>query len=397
MQLDDLSPLRTQKGVPSPSLNSQSNHPESPTNSTVLPSTVIADTVAETSPNSATIVQALFLFLIAFALTAALLRLVLPPPIELYGALRSEKLAILERNHYEYPTASFGSSRMNQGFDPRVFDAALSGSPLAVHSFNLGVDGGTQSEQRIMAIDFLQHLRPPSTGPCLVLLEANAPPIFAPYLTAHPRQFNILDWYSRNLEYSFTVIPLPRLHHFHLVALSFESAFFHSINLGMLSNYFFRPPYDETNIQDQTVDDRRGLHLRVADPPEKADFDRVYAGRPATPERVADQLEAGHDILINDLHQSPNGNRVQFVWVVMPLINDLYSYSVFPESQKTSFGDVPIINLARPDLYPQLYRPELWTNNQHLTEEGAKIASQLLASLLLKWSQNHPMQLHCGG
>jgi hypothetical protein len=362
-----------------------------------LTTSVKTPIVDETSLNTATIIRALILFLAAFAVTAALLRLFLPLPIELYGAERSEKLVILQRNHYVYTTAAFGSSHMNQGFDPRAFDAALVGSPLAIHSFNLGLDGGAQAEQRVMALEFLRHLQPSAAAPCMVLLEANAPPIFAPWFTDHPRQINILDWHSRNMEYSFTVFPRPHLHHLHLVLLSYEAAFFHTINLGMLSNRLFRPPFDETRIQDQTVDDRRGLRVRLADAPERAEFTRVYTGRPASPTPRPTQLESGHSILIQDLHRSLNGDRVQFVWVVMPQIDDLYTYPVYPDSQKTAFGDVPVLNLARPDLYPQLYRPELWTNNQHLTEAGAKLASQLIASLLLQWSKTHPMQLKCGG
>jgi hypothetical protein len=251
--------------------------------------------------------------------------------------------------------------------------------------------------QRVMAMDFLSHLRPHANGPCLVMLEANAPGIFATWFTDHPRQVNILDWHSRKLGFSFTLFQMPRIHRLHLLLLSYESAFLHTINLGMLSNAIFRPPYDEARIQDQTSNDRRGLHVRTPDAVEQLQFKSDYAAQSNQRVPTPTPLDPGHYILIDDLQRSPNGERAQFVWIVMPLITDLTSYPVYPDSQKTSLGEIPIIDLGRPDLYPQLYQPEMWTNNQHLSERGAKLASQLMASLLLQWTNNHPMHLNCGG
>lgn len=343
------------------------------------------------------ILGAFLLFLSGFVVSAALLHLAVGDTLGLYASGRSEKLEILRRSDYGYSTAIFGSSHVQQGFDPRAFDETLAGTPMAVHSFNLGVDGGAQVEQRLMALDLLKHLKPPPGGaPCVVMLEVNTDPTFAMPFTSHPRQINILDWKSFRLIFDFPTPGYTGLYKVHRRLMSFTSAFYHAINMGMLSNRIFRPPYNETMIDAESANDQRGMHHVPPNAAAQADITKIYKKERFPPTPIPAELARGNATIMEGLHGAPNGDRVLFVWVEMPWLRDLQSYNVYPPSEHTSFGEVPILNLGRPDLYPQLYDRSLWEDSQHMNEEGSKIFSHLLAKQLLAWTRDHPAP-RCGG
>lgn len=352
----------------------------------------------QTSPTGqGTIVRAVLLFLLGFFLSAAVLHLLIGNPLSLYAVERSEKLEMMRRSNYAYSTAIFGSSHVQQGFDPRVFDATLAGTPIAVRSFNLAIDGGAQIEQRVMALDFLDHLKPPPPNqPCFVMLEATADPTFATYFSSHPRQINILDWRALRLILQFPPDGYKRPNQIHRRLISFSVAFNHLINMGMLSNRIFRPPYRENTILSETANDQRGMHHVPTNIYEQADLAHAFSRRVSVPPARPAQLFQGNATIVQDLHSAPNGDRVQLVWVVMPLLGDLVRYKVYPPYQATSFGEIPILDLGRPDLYPQLYDRSLWVDSQHLNEQGSQLLSRLLAQQLLAWAHDHPVH-GCGG
>jgi hypothetical protein len=362
-----------------------------------LPSALVPSPKASAAPTKGAIAGAVLLFLAGFILCAALLHLLVGNTLALYGAERSEKLEILKRSGFAYSSAVLGSSHVHQGFDPRAFDATLAGTPLAVRSFNLGVDGGVIVEERVMALDLLDHLKPPpGDKPCLVILEANATPTFDLYFTSHPRQINILDAQSLRLILAFPATGYLTRNRIHHRIAAFTAAFYHAIDMGMLSNRIFRPSFNEVSIRKETADDQRGIHFIPSDIWERSDLADAWGKRRFPPGHAPATLAEGHRMLMEELHRAPNGDRVQLAWVVMPLMRDLETYDVYPATAPTSFGDVPIFDMGRPDLYPELYDRSLWTDSQHLNVQGAKLFSQLLAQQLLAWSHNHPVH-GCGG
>jgi hypothetical protein len=166
--------------------------------------------------------------------------------------------------------------------------------------------------------------------------------------------------------------------------------------LGMLSNRIFRPPYNEATIGSEMAGDQRGTRHVPPNPFGQADIATTYRKQRFPPTPIPAQLSNGYATIMEGLHGGPNGDRVQFVWVELPWLRDLESYPVYPPSQQTSFGQVPIFDLGRPDLYPELYNRSLWEDSQHLNEEGSKLFSHLLAQQLLAWTHDHPAPL-CGG
>jgi hypothetical protein len=348
-------------------------------------------------PEKRAVASAVLLFALGFAFMAGWLHLLAGNTLDLYASERSEKLEMLRRSGYAFSSAIFGSSHVHQGFDPRTFDATLAGTPLATYSFDLGVDGGSQVEQRVMALDFLEHLKPPAAGrPCFIMLETTAPASFSLQFVSHPRQINILD-----LESLRVLLQLPpegylwpnRIHH---RLASFTAAFYHAIGMGMLSNRIFRPPYNEETIQAETANDKRGTHHVAENPYADSDIAHALGRRHFPPTPVSSRLAQGNASIMEDLHRAPNGNRAQLAWVVVPELKDLETYKVYPEAEPTSFGDVPVFDLGRPDLFPQLYDPSLWVDSQHMNQKGAEMFSRVLAQQLLVWSHAHPVH-GCGG
>ena len=338
----------------------------------------------------------LLLLLIGFFAGAALLHLLVLHPLSLYGAERSEKLAMLQQQHYAFQSAAFGSSHIHLGFDPRVFDRALAGTPLATRSVNLGLNGGAHVEQRVMAQDFLEHLQPSPAHPCLVFLEATAPPDFSLQYASNPRRINIYGNATITLARSFPVPGNTRLHMLRLRAAAYEAWIDHAINLGMLSNRIFRPTLQQNRLDQESANDRRGFDFEPASDWGRHQIDTMFKERPTLPKVVPRSLDPGLLPMIESLHRAPNGNGVQFLWLATPGLEDLTTTYLYPASQHTSFGEVPVIDLGRPDLHPELYQPALWADDQHLTEGGAALLTGYIAQSVLEFDKEHRIRQHCG-
>ena len=154
--------------------------------------------VVESGPGKGRIAASLGLFLLGFCVMAAMLHVLVRDSLHLHADIRSEKLLIMQQWQGRAVSSSFGSSHMHDGFDPRAFDDELQGTAFATRSINGAVAGGSQSEQRVMALEFVRGLRwpPVDTGgqspqACLVLLEITAGANFTNDHLVHPRAINI--------------------------------------------------------------------------------------------------------------------------------------------------------------------------------------------------------------
>jgi len=87
---------------------------------------------------------------------------------------------------------------------------------------------------------------------------------------------------------------------------------------------------------------------------------------------------------------------LQFAYLVMPRIGDLDRYQVFPESLRTRDRVVPILDLARPDRYPELYQAKYWFDDSRLNGAGANVATALAARELRSFYEQHGAPPRCG-
>ena len=351
------------------------------------------------------ILAAIVMAFAGFLGTAGMIHAAIRDPLRLHADMRSEKLAMLDEWRGKYFSASFGSSHMHDGFNPPAFDAAMAGFPAASSSVNLAVEGGSQSEQYAMAREFLKHLESPAavgapSQPCTVFLELNAGANLLTAYLVHPRSIDIYDWQTMDLISHFVSPEMPRSQRYGRTVFAAVATGLHYANVGMLSNLIFSPPLNEEMIAKQTKDDRRGYDDLE---PSAAGSARIQRGRDAAPARPAISratMTAGNAKLIEALAGVSPARNVSFVYVVLPFAEDLTAEKDYPD-HLTVVGptgplEVPIIDVARPELYPELYKTNLWYDEEHLDGAGSALFSRLLAEELKKWYAAHGAPPPCG-
>jgi len=350
-------------------------------------------------PKMSAVVFAIAIAIFGFVVTAALIHLFIRHPFYLHADTRSEKLVLLDSWKGKAYSASFGSSHVHNGFDPRIFDSELNGTPLQTQSINLAVAGGSQVEQRLMALEFLHDLQPPTRivgavpQSCMVLLELSAGANMGTDHMVHPRTINIYDMASVRFIHSLTMSSMPRKQRWGRIGFAFAAAAEHYMNVGMLSASIFNMPIDGDAYRDETIDDRRGYQVL---PAETSRMNTVFGRESRRGLYSTAELLPGNYGLIDELMHATPVTGVNFVYLVMPNVEDLDHYEIYPDTIVVDGQNVPIIDLARPDLNPELYQGKYWHDPAHLNEAGADLIMKLTADRLKTFYAHHPL-MACGG
>jgi hypothetical protein len=345
------------------------------------------------------IVLSLSMFAAGFTILATALHLLMPNMLRLHADGRSEKMEILDAWRGGVYAAAFGSSHVNDGFDPRTFDDELTAMQRRTPSINLGIEGGSQTEQRVLALEFVRHF---STGsevgqkPCFVLLELNAGANLTLDHLVHPRTINIYDWDTTRFVFALSDDSFSPVRRYGRDAYALVAMGMHYSNVGMLSSYIFKPPINPETLQDEIANGRRGLHgLTGQNDRLSSETQAHLAVHPPVPK--PQRLLPGNHRLLGELADASGNKNLHFIYFVMPMYSDLTEYPLFPATIETPHGVEPILSLARPDLYPQLFTPQYWHDGAHLSESGASLASRLLADQLRAWYQANHRTTACGG
>jgi hypothetical protein len=366
---------------------------------------VIAQPESPTRPGAREILASVGLALVGFLLTAGILHAAIRDPLRLHADMRSEKLALLDQWRGRYFSAAFGTSHVQNGFSPRIFDQALAGTPAATRTADLAIEGGAQSEQFVMAQEFLKHLESPAEAgappePCLVILELNAGSNFVNAFMVHPRVINLYDWPTARMVTHMVSPGMSATQRYGRTIYALTAMGLHYVNVGMLSNRIFAPALDKKMLTEETEDDRRGqipMPYHAAYMPQlRALVDHERRQPVITPQ----QTLAGNAEMIQQLATISRVPNVSFVYVVMPKLSDLNAGADYPDHLTVAGPDgpieVPIINLARADRYPQLYDPELWYDEAHFIGKGAEMVTKIFADQLRQWYATHGGPTPCG-
>lgn len=319
-----------------------------------------------------------------FALTAGILHALIRDPLHLYAEIRSEKLAMLDQWRGRASSAVFGSSHVDNGVDPRAFDAVLRGTTGESTTLNLGISGGCQTEQETVARTFIDSLPEPvpNSPPRFVLLEITASANFTEEHLMHPRAINIYDLHTMELAWEFA--GRDRIGWRRAIGRSgfaLVAGLLHYTNVGMLSSKIFSPPLNSALIANETGDDRRGLtpnHMAPRDSREFTANQEILANGRTAQSKLGEILE-GHLAMLQNLAEAARQKNVQFVYFVAPRLDNLEEYPEYPASIQGPLGPVLILNEGLPSVHPELYRADMWHDPSHLTESGAGIFSRLLA------------------
>ena len=354
--------------------------------------------ISEKNPGARAIFLAIGMFAAGFLVVSAAVHAAIRHPLRLHADIRSEKLAVLDQMSGHASSAAFGSSHIHNGFNPAAFDHELAGSPLATRSENLGVAGGSQSEQRAMALEFVKHLRPSAEEDhaCFVLLELNAGANFTNDHLVHPRAINIYDWQTVRFVSHLVDPSMSFKQRAGRRGYAFAAMALHYMNVGMLSSLVLAPPVNQAAFADETQDDRRGQRIEFSGAATLPLIATVIARQPRPMKLASAPITPGNSELIAQLAQASAVQGTSFAYIVMPKLSDLGLSELYPDQIYAAETQVPIIDLARPDRFPQLYRAELWHDDAHLNDRGAEIASGLIADELKLWYASHNIAPHCG-
>ena len=344
------------------------------------------------------LIGAIAVFVLAFVAAAALLHQSVRRPLLLHADMRSEKLVLLDRYRGQVNAAAFGSSHVHNGFDPRAFDAVLSGTPYRTRTLNLAVEGGSQTEQRVLALQFVRDLTPAteSIGPPVVLLELNAGANFTNDHLVHPRAINIYDWDTVRFAWQTVVPGMDRKQFFGRRAYALMAWGLHLANFGMLSSRIFSAPLDEKQLTDETRSDRRGFLTPDEVPGAARNVAAEIASMPPISAAEPESLVPANRILAEELQHASAVPGLRVAYFVTPLIADLHQHGVYPPCIQTSSGPVPILELDRPKELAALYHdPSDWTDDAHLSARGAEQVSRLLAQEWLQWNEQGAASARC--
>ena len=335
------------------------------------------------------------LFLVGFLATAAALHVAVPEEgVRLYAEYRSEKLAMLDAMKGSADIAAFGTSHVHCGFDPRAFDSEmrrLGALAPGSASVNLGVAGGSQTEQRAMALEYFRSLKANGVRPRLIVLELNAGANFTAQFLCHPRNINISDAGTLGFAKSLASSPLPTKQRLGRLGVALASTGMYVANVGMVSNAVFRHGLNASIYDEDTGDDRRGVKRGLSSPVQTAEVQRIFAV-PASPKSAPAVLVEGNRRLVDELAAAaredfgPNGVP-RFVYLVTPHTDDRMTTVVYPDTVETSIGSVPIVDLGRIDRHPDLYQASLWLDAAHVNAPGAALMTRLLADEIARRQQ----------
>ncbi len=299
---------------------------------------------------------------LVFGTVTALMHPLFPAPLRLHAEYRDAKLDLIGREAGRAQVLLFGTSRVHEGFVPELFDRAA-GAP---RSLNLGLVGGSQTEQRVLAKEFLSR-----ATPCSMVFEINAGLNLPPESRFDPRAVNLYDAETVRFVGAFNGEEIGLGRRAARLGFALLAAAGHYTHAGMLSSRMFQPHIETPE------DGRRGQITLAQSEEERARVAASFAEKPAAPIITPENIAPGNRYLLNELAaQRP---QLHFAYLVAPMLEDLTHAPDYPAQMDGPNGPVPILNLARPDRFPELYRPELWRNATHLSPEGARVFTQLLA------------------
>jgi len=342
------------------------------------------------------------LFLSSLIVTAGFIHVFIGSTEDLPAMGRTQKLMLAERWQGQATTFVFGTSRAHQDFEPEVFDAELQGK-YPTQTINLALLAGSYIEQRAIAKHVLARFKPLRGQACLAFMELNSGLNFPVIDIAHPQNINLFHPRAVNLytpeavrfvaQFSDqTISPISRAGR---LGVALVSAAGNYMNLGMLAGVIQQYlPYIPEKRSDGSHDTDRGFPVFQNYEQDHATLEKIFAAAPDQP-RISDrQLLPGQVRLMEELRAV--NPAVQLVYLVTPHTDDLTTAFTYPDHLTVAGQDIPIFNLARPDLYPDLYERENWRDYGHLNPQGAALMTRLLAGQVTDWLGAHPAARLCG-
>ncbi|MBF0284699.1 MAG: hypothetical protein HQL51_09590 [Magnetococcales bacterium] len=348
------------------------------------------------------------LFLLAFVACASGIRTraLQGLPWSALGGL-GDKLALLERQKERIDLIFLGTSRINQGVDPAVFDLALAEGGLpGVRSFNLGVEHLNPVEA-LWTLERIAEMKPPRLR--WIVTELPVSRYQALWENRHALRYRALITLDALPRYLEDIRRQPILLRHRLVdgALFAAAVVYDRSAIGLLSRRLFplasealelnRPmPRQEELGQGFYYDYMAGRLPPAGMAPEKAETwaAQAVAQIDTWKAAYAPRNGRGHFARLRPLLEGIREKGYQPVLISVPSVVSYAISQPVTEETRRALPDVPVFDFNDPRRYPAFYQGKHLFGASHLNAAGAALFSRLLAESLRPLLTPTPPPVH---
>ena len=318
------------------------------------------------------------IFLVCGALVCVAIQrcLPFPQPAGIY-----QKYEFFAQHRDEYDALFLGSSRFYHHIIPRQFDAAVAGATgREVRSFNFGYDAMWPPESYYMVRQLLA-LRPARLRWVIIdMMDIN--PRLDERNTTTLRHAYWHDWRHTRMAMEEIVRTVRKPdERWRLLSQHAEHLGKQWLNLGRGADLLgerllaktkkWSPPKDWIDAEGFNPGPALGLTGKV-----RADFERTAERLRGglRPSPLSPVLHAAMSELIGEIHAA----GAQPVFVLSPTLSTRENFTGLPEG-------APLLAFNDPQVYPQLFDPDLRYDAWHLNERGAVLFTDALARRFAEW------------
>ena len=316
--------------------------------------------------------------------------------------LNSEKTIALDQEFERVNTIFAGSSHIYRQFDPALFDSVMNANDISTVSLNLGMDGMRALESHL-TMEWILEMRPPNLK--LVILELQQilpihPSIQSTRRVTHYHNFTRtlsacrVFWENERHGLSWKITELStRLMLFtkHITLfgrgielletrMNYSAEMIHDKHVSNPTFTGFQPLDDD--LAELRPGKRRRYHIarEVLFSPKGQDILRTDIKlllREKEHKREAKRNEQANAAFWLGLVQQYQTEGIRFIFVVSPGSPIGLKYSA--EEIRQNNIDVNVIELNSPSRFPELYQVDHLSDNRHLNDKGAELATRILA------------------
>jgi len=295
------------------------------------------------------------------------------------------KIKYLENSQKGYNTFFFGSSRILRHIDPFIFDELTS---THISSYNLGSGATFNPEAYFLLEKFIHRSEKIDQGYIIIELQT----IY--YLENNNAQNKRVKYYLNPREYWFLVNTIlennKKSNLENIQAISEYTILFLEKTFGIgVMNDIVKIIFDDTDF-DMYGDKSLGFIALEADSPDRISRNQKFLETPGSLVNRKEEIQNVYQKNKNSIYSNTHLKRIEYlislakdkgyhlIFLLPPKLTHKSYSSLLPLFSE--INDKNRIDLANPDLFPELYLVEYSFDIGHFNKEGTRLYTSLLAS-----------------
>jgi len=302
-----------------------------------------------------------------------------------WGSMQlNSKLSFIEENNLDPNIYFLGSSVTNRQVRPTLFDSIVGDENLS--SFNLSIDGTMPPHHFYLLENLLE--RDETIDYIFMELDGfdHMPPRH--FMTTFSKFYFTPKWFGwsiLNLTFSKSIPPKQKLYMSYKYGRSFlENLFFVSMRFDALKSLLKKNAYSykvlnrhkdgfmyfNTEFTENKTQSKDKIKLLTQT---KTEFEEAYTMKP-------EQLKSNfvYKRMLKKYLKMAKKHDVKLFYVMTPRNCVLLSAEELLDI-KNSFPDEIVLDLADPSIFPDLYKPNLRYDADHLNDKGSRIYTSNIA------------------